>query len=112
MGCSENDMEKVFDRVEWSFVEAILKHVGFPSRFVSLVLRCVSTVSFKFLVNGCLSEGFNSTRGIRQGDPLSPYLFLLVVEGLSAAIRVKESTREFSSLVICRNAPVISHLFR
>uniref|UniRef100_A0A803QIG6 Reverse transcriptase domain-containing protein n=1 Tax=Cannabis sativa TaxID=3483 RepID=A0A803QIG6_CANSA len=64
----------------------------------------------KILINGCFSEVFHPTRGIRQGDLLSPYLFFLVVEGLLATIRVKESKSESLGLSICRNALVISYL--
>ncbi|XP_060972278.1 uncharacterized protein LOC133038209 [Cannabis sativa] len=81
------DMEKAFDKVEWGIIEHILLHFGFPSCFVSLILR-----------------------GIRQGDPLSPYLFLLVAEGLSAIIRSKEQASLFKVVSICRSVPSISHL--
>uniref|UniRef100_A0A803QDC3 Reverse transcriptase domain-containing protein n=1 Tax=Cannabis sativa TaxID=3483 RepID=A0A803QDC3_CANSA len=104
------DMEKAFDRVEWSFVDAILKCVGFPNCFVNLILRCISSVTFRLLINGKLSESFPFFRGIRKGDPLSPYLFLMIAERLSAAIRVYEEQRTFTGFAICRNAPIVSNL--
>uniref|UniRef100_A0A803Q2V3 Reverse transcriptase domain-containing protein n=1 Tax=Cannabis sativa TaxID=3483 RepID=A0A803Q2V3_CANSA len=104
------DMEKIFDRVEWGFVKAIMQHLHFPVRFIGLTLNCISSVSFRLLINGSLTNKFSSSRGLRQGDPLSPYIFLLVSEALSAAIRLKEHNRLFQGISICRLAPVISHL--
>ncbi|XP_060969470.1 uncharacterized protein LOC133036757 [Cannabis sativa] len=104
------DMEKAFDRVEWGFLQSILTHLGFPPTFISLIIRCLSTVTFTISINNHLLPSFSPTRGIRQGDPLSPYLFLLVSEGLSAAIRVNASHSNFNGISICRAAPSISHL--
>ncbi|XP_030478322.2 uncharacterized protein LOC115695396 [Cannabis sativa] len=73
-------------------------------------MRCLSTVQFRLSINGYLTDPFHSTRGIRQGDPLSPYLFLLIAEGLSAATRLQESQALFSGIQICRGAPPLSHL--
>ncbi|XP_060965331.1 uncharacterized protein LOC133034293 [Cannabis sativa] len=104
------DMEKAFDRVEWPFLNHLLNHVGFPCQFSSLIMRCLSTVQFRLSINGYLTDPFHSTRGIRQGDPLSPYLFLLIAEGLSAAIRLQETQALFSGIQICRGASPLSHL--
>ncbi|XP_060965278.1 uncharacterized protein LOC133034246 [Cannabis sativa] len=104
------DMEKAFDRVEWSFLNRLLNHVGLPSSFSSLIMRCLSTVQFRLSINGSLTDTFHSTRGLRQGDPLSPYLFLLIAEGLSAAIRLQEAQAHFSGIQICRGALPLSHL--
>uniref|UniRef100_A0A803PZ99 Reverse transcriptase domain-containing protein n=1 Tax=Cannabis sativa TaxID=3483 RepID=A0A803PZ99_CANSA len=69
-----------------------------------------STVIYRLSLNGILSDPFRSSRGIRQGDPLSPYLFLLVDKGLSAAIRLHEANGSFAGIQICRGAPSLSHL--
>ncbi|XP_060972186.1 uncharacterized protein LOC133038144 [Cannabis sativa] len=74
-------------------------------------MQCLSTVVYRISVNGNLSTSITLTRGIRQGDLLSSYLFLLVVEGLSATIRAKEKIHQFTALNICKDAPIISHLF-
>jgi hypothetical protein len=61
--------------------------LGFHEGFVDLVMKCVTSVSFRIKVNGLLIESLSPTRGIRQGDPISPYLFLLCAEGLSCLLK-------------------------
>lgn len=79
-------MSKAYDRVEWGYLEWILRKMGFPDKWVSLIIQCVSLVSFQILINGEPSVSFKPSIGIRQGDPLSSYLFILCVDGLSCMI--------------------------
>uniref|UniRef100_A0A803NWP6 Reverse transcriptase domain-containing protein n=1 Tax=Cannabis sativa TaxID=3483 RepID=A0A803NWP6_CANSA len=104
------DMEKAFDRVEWSFLLAILNHLNFPNKIVTLIHQCLSSVSTKFSVNGSISKEIFPSRGLRQGDPPSPYLFLLCSEGLAAALRIQEQLGSFDGISIARSAPAVSHL--
>ncbi|KAM6601781.1 hypothetical protein CsatA_021390 [Cannabis sativa] len=104
------DMAKAFDRVEWSFIEAILRKFQFPSRFITLVLSCITTATFQFNLNGKVTGSVSPSRGIRQGDPLSPYLFLLCAEGFSSLLRQKEIDRSLPGIKVARRAPAISHL--
>ena len=71
------DLEKAFDRLEWSFIRMVLIHFGFPKNIIKLILSCVSTTSASLLFNGSKLQLFYPSRGIRQGDPISSYLFLL-----------------------------------
>jgi hypothetical protein len=80
------DMSKAYDRVEWVFLETVMKKLGFDDRWVQLVMSCVRSVSYSVVVNGHLVGNILPSRGIRQGDPISPYLFLLCAEALSALI--------------------------
>ncbi|XP_026428361.1 uncharacterized protein LOC113324255 [Papaver somniferum] len=81
------DMSKAFDRLEWSFLIDILKKFGFSSKFFQLISQCISTTEIEVLINGSPSKSFHPTRGIRQGDPLSPYLFILAMESFSRVIK-------------------------
>jgi ribonuclease HI len=105
------DLEKAYDRLEWSFIREILNFFKFPSSFVNLVLECVSTSSFSILVNGGQMENFKPSRGIRQGDPLSPYLFILCMEYLSLKIIEECDKNCWKGIKASRRGPVFSHLF-
>jgi hypothetical protein len=80
------DMMKAYDCVEWPFIKAIMQKLGFSEHIVNLIMKCVSSVRFSVKVNGHLLTYFIPTRGIRQGDPVSPYLFLMCAEGLTALL--------------------------
>jgi hypothetical protein len=72
------DMAKAYDRVEWIYLRAIMIKLGFAEQWANLIMRCVETVTLSVRVNGQYSEYFKPSRGIRQGDPISLYLFLLL----------------------------------
>jgi hypothetical protein len=103
-------MAKAYDRVEWNYLMAIMSALGFPESWCSLVMKCISSVSFSVRVNGVFSESFKPTRGIRQGDPMSPYLFLLCAEGLSSMVKSIGPTYVSRGVRVGRHAPWVSHL--
>ena len=105
------DMSKAYDRVECSYLEAIMQRMGFKDRWVSLIMMCVKTVSYSVLINGEPRGSIIPTRGLHQGDPISPYLFLLCAEGLSAMIKRKERLGRLRGVTVKKGAPRISHLF-
>lgn len=105
------DMTKAFDRVEWGFLEKIMLKLGFASRWVHLILMCITTATFSVKVNGQPRGHFKSTRGVRQGDPLSPYFFILCAEGLSHKLKKGEADSRFQGIAACRKGPRINHIF-
>lgn len=105
------DMSKAYDRVEWLYLTQVMLKLGFHPKWVNLVMKCVSSTSFSFLLNGEPKGRIVPTRGLRQGDPLSPYLFLLCSEGFSSIITYAAQTRLISSIQVARSAPKVTHLF-
>lgn len=77
------DLEKAYDKIELSFIREMLISLNFPCSLVKLIMSCLSSVSSSLLFNGGCLEPFQPSRGIRQGDPLSPYLFIICMEYLS-----------------------------
>ncbi len=105
------DMSKAYDRVEWSFLESIMLKMGFNSKWISLMMECVWTVSYSVLINGEPRGYFHPSKGLRQGDPISPYLFLLCAEGLSALLAQASQTKTIQGLSISRGGPQLTHIF-
>ena len=105
------DMSKAYDRVEWSFMKELLRKLGFHEKWVALMMECITTVSYSILINGEPSGTINPSRGIRQGDPLSPYLFILCTEGLHGLLNQAVVAGDIRGISICRNGPRLTHLF-
>ena len=105
------DMSKAYDRVEWNFLCRLMAKMGFDDRWIQLIYSCISSVSYSILVNGEPHGDIKPTRGLGQGDPLSPYLFLLVSEGLNGLIQQAMGVGDIKGFSLCRNGPRISHLF-
>lgn len=105
------DFNKAYDRVEWDFVEALLVKMGFHQKWVQWVVQCISTVSFNVCINGEARVKIRPRRGIRQGDPLSPYLFVIVKDVLSRMLSKACRDKALVGIKMARNCPHLSHVF-
>lgn len=81
------DMSKAYDRVEWECLEKIMERLVFAPRWRGLMMQCISSITYSIKINGKLSGKITPLKGLRQGDHLSPYLFPICAEGLSALIK-------------------------
>ena len=104
------DLQKAYDRVNWKFLYAVLLHFGFNETFTNWIMSCVSSVSFEVVVNGGKFAGFKPSRGLRQGDPLSPYLFILGQEVLSRLIEHDLRLKNVAGIRTSISGPTISHV--
>ena len=106
----KTDMSKAYDRLEWSFIESVLQRFGFHEKWVTTIMQCVRTVSFSYLMNGTAKGRVIPGRGIRQGDPLSPYLFILCSEVLSGLCLKAQREGKLQGIRVATECPRVNHL--
>ena len=106
----KTDMSKAYDRIEWNFLQMVLTRLGFDPTWVSWIMACVESVSYSFLINGTPQGYVIPSRGIRQGDPLSPYLFILCTEVLSSLCNHAQDKGILAGIRVSRGSPFITHL--
>ncbi|KAF5452148.1 hypothetical protein F2P56_027178 [Juglans regia] len=104
------DMSKAYDRIEWSYLEEVMFKLGLCKMWIDLVMSCVKTVSYSVLINGRPGKRIFPQRGLRQGDPLSPYLFILCAEGLSSLLNSSDSKGETRGVTVARGGTRVNHL--
>uniref|UniRef100_A0A803Q2M5 Reverse transcriptase n=1 Tax=Cannabis sativa TaxID=3483 RepID=A0A803Q2M5_CANSA len=104
------DMHKAYDKMEWIFLEKVLVANGFNDKSRKLLMACVTSVSYAVLLNGCPLKKLYPKRGLHQGDPLSPFLFLLCQEVLSKLISKAEAQGSVHGIKIAQSAASVSHL--
>eukprot|EP00253_Pinus_taeda_P017086 PITA_17086 len=103
------DTEKAYDKLSWTYIRAVLKAYGFDYNWIKWAMALVTTASYSILLNGSPSKTFKSTRALRQGDPLSPLLFILMMEGLGRAIKTTKEEGRIQGLRLTRGGDTVTH---
>lgn len=88
-------MRKAYDSVEWSFVEEMLHAMNFPQRFIKWNMACITTTQNSIAINGGLHGSIAGKRGLRQGDPILPLLFVICMEYLTRILNKVVDMRKF-----------------
>lgn len=96
----KTDMSKAFDRVEWNFLEKLFRRMSFHSKWIEWIMFCVRSVTYTVLLNGAAHGFVKPERGIRQGDLLSPFLFILCAEALINVMKQSENALQFNSFCL------------
>jgi hypothetical protein len=105
------DFAKAYDSVDLGYLDDVMRLMAFPTLWRKWIKECVGSASASVLVNGSPTEEFSLERGLRKGDPLSPFLFLLAVEGLNVMMRAMVQSNLFTGYSIGTGIPtVVSHL--
>ncbi|KAF7812457.1 reverse transcriptase [Senna tora] len=105
------DINKAYDRLEWDFLQEVLLKLGFCEDWVKRIMGCVCLVNFDFQLSGKTVAALKPGRCVRQGDPLSPYLFIIVADVLSAMIEHHVRCGDLKGIKLSRSGPVLSHCF-
>lgn len=103
-------MSKAYDRLEWDFIRLVLERLGFHPKWVNWIMQCIDTVSYSFLLNGSAQGSVTPTRGIRLGDTLSPYLFILCSEVLSGLCLKAQAEGKLPGIRVALGSPRVNHL--
>jgi hypothetical protein len=104
------DLSKAYDRLNWEFIHRVLLEVRIPAEMINVIMNCITSVQSNVLWNGNRTEFFSPQCGVRQGDPMSPYLFVLCMDKLSHIIAESIDKGEWKPMRAGRHGLVISHL--
>ena len=104
------DINKAYDRVELVYMEKLMKKMGLVDTWVNLMMQCISKATYSVLIHGEPRGQITPSRGLCQRDPLSPYLFLLCMEGFHGLLRKVKENGDIRGVSICRSAPKLTHL--
>ena len=97
------DYEKAYDSVSWEFLYYMMERLGFCRQWISWIKECLMSASISVLVNGSPTKEFNPSRGLRQGDPITPFLFLIVSQGLSGMVNQAARTQLYTCIEVGYN---------
>eukprot|EP00253_Pinus_taeda_P014375 PITA_14375 len=103
------DKVKAYDKLSWSYIREILKAYGFEHNYIKWVMDLVTTNSCSILLNGFPSRTLRPSRGLRQGDPLSPFLFILMMEGLGKVINLAKEEGRIEGRKLTHNGDTLTH---
>ena len=106
----KTDMSKAYDRLEWDFIRLVLERMNFHPTFTSWIMQCLTTVSYTFIINGVTRGFVKPGREIRQGDPLSTYLFILCSEVLTGLCKSAHAKGLMKGVTIASQCPSLNHL--
>ena len=109
-GALKVDMCKAYDKVSWNFLRAVLTTMNFSSTWINWIMECISLVQYAILLNGSPTQFFHPSRALRQGDPISPYLFLLCTNILSIALTQAERQKQIMGITVGRRGVTLTHL--
>ncbi|XP_071708444.1 uncharacterized mitochondrial protein AtMg01250-like [Rutidosis leptorrhynchoides] len=104
------DFEKAFDSLNWDFLMEVMSSMRLGVKWRKWILSCLKSASISILINGSPTREFSFGRGIRQGDPLSPFLFILAVEGLNILTKATIDKGLFKGVEIGSDKVLLSHL--
>jgi hypothetical protein len=105
------DLQKAYDCVNWDMLRLILLQIGMGINMTNWIMSCVVSTSYSVLVNGEATDFFKSSRGLRQGCPLSPLLFILVMEGLSLLLKASQNVGILTGISVTRSLKILHILF-
>lgn len=105
------DFEKAFDSLNWGYLDSIMAQMGFSIKWREWLHACLSSSCASVLVNGSPTEEFEITKGVRQGDPLSSFLFIIAMEGLNQVLKSAREQNFILGITLPNNGPTVSHLF-